>query len=76
MRGQKFITGSSAVWMGAGLAVAMLLVAAFWAYFAYVVWTANLAMLEPLLNIVGVVFGVGVVFAVLSSLYRQFRRKL
>jgi hypothetical protein len=76
MRGQKFVTGSSAVWMGAGLAVVMLLVAAFWAYFGYVVWTVNMAMLEVMVNIVANVFGVGAVIAVLYSLYQKFRRKL
>jgi hypothetical protein len=33
-------------------------------------------MLEPLIRIMGVVIGVGAVFAVVSSLYRQFRGKL
>jgi hypothetical protein len=76
VRGQKFVTGSSAVWMGAGLAVIALLVAAVWGYFAHVVWTVNMAMVEVMVNIVANVVGVGAVIAVLYALYRQFRRKL
>jgi hypothetical protein len=72
----RFVTGKDAVWSGVGMMGVLLLVGAFWGAIAYVVWTANLALLEPMLYALGVVIGVGAVFAVLSSLYQQFRRKL
>jgi hypothetical protein len=73
----RFVTGKNAVWRGAGMMVVALLIAAFWGFFfAYVVWTRNMAMVEVMVKILANVVGVGAVIAVLSSLYQKFRRKL
>lgn len=69
-----FVTGSKAVSMGVGFAATLLLVGAFWGAFAWGVWTANWAILEPLIHILGVVIGVGVVAAIVSDLYKRFFR--
>jgi hypothetical protein len=71
---QRFVTGREAVWPGWSLILGGLGVAAFWGLFAYSVWTLNLAMLEPLVGILGVVIGVGVAVSVLYSLYRAISR--
>ena len=71
---QEFVTGSKAVASGVGLAVTSLVVGAFWGAFAWGIWTANWALLEPLSHILGVVVGVGVVLAVVSDLYKRFLR--
>ncbi len=69
-----FVTGSQAVWMGAGFVALSLVVGAFWGAFAWGTWAGNWAILEPLIQIIGVVVGVVVVVAVLSDLYRRFIR--
>jgi hypothetical protein len=71
---QEFVTGSKAVGMGLGFAAMLLLVGAFWGTFAWGVWTANWAILEPLAHILGVVVGVGVVVAVVSDLAKKLFR--
>jgi hypothetical protein len=71
---QEFATGSKAVASGVGFAATLLLVGAFWGAFAWGKWTTNWALLEPLMHVLGVVVGVGVVFAVVSDLYKRFFR--
>jgi hypothetical protein len=71
---QELVTGSKAVAMGVGFAVTVSLVAAFWGAFAWGIWTDNWAILEPLMHVLGVAIGVGVVFAVASDLYKRFFR--
>ena len=71
---QGFVTGSKAVAMGLGFAITLLLVGAFWSAFAWGIWTANWAILEPLAHLMGVMVGIGVVFAVVSDLYKKFFR--
>jgi hypothetical protein len=71
---QEFVTGSKAVGMGAGLAATSLLVAAFWGTFAWGTWTVNWAVLEPMIHILGVVVGVGIVIAIVSDLYKKLVR--
>jgi hypothetical protein len=71
---QEFSTGSKAVGMGLGLAATVLVVGAFWGAFAWGIWTTNWAILKPLTQVIGVVVGVGVVFAVVSDLYRRLFR--
>jgi hypothetical protein len=71
---QKLVTGSEAMVMGVGFAVACLLAGAFWGTFAWGLWTANLSLLMPLTQVMGVVIGVGVVVAVVSDLYKKLFR--
>ena len=71
---QEFVTGSKAVTSGVGFAVVSLLAGAFWGAFAWGIWTTNWALLEPLAHVLAVVVGVGVVFAVISDLYKRFFR--
>jgi hypothetical protein len=66
--------GSRAVGMAVGFAILALVVGGFWGAFAWGTWTANFAVLEPLIHIIGVVVGVGVVVAVVSDLYKRFIR--
>ena len=71
---QEFVTGSKAVTMGVGFIAALLLAGGFWGAFAWGIWTANWALLEPLAHILGVVVGVGAVVAVVSELYKKLFR--
>jgi hypothetical protein len=68
---QKFRTGSGAVWAGWAFILIALVVAVFWGFFAYSVWTLNLAMLEPLIGILGVVMGVGIVISMLFTTFQK-----
>jgi hypothetical protein len=72
----KFVTGNKAAWIGGGLMAAIVVVGAFWGFFGYVVWTRNMALIEPMVNILANVVGVGVVIAVVASLWKKFRRAL
>jgi hypothetical protein len=72
---QNFITGSKAVATGIGFAVSVLLVGVFWGAFAWGFLTDNLALLEPLVDFLGVVVGLGIAMAVASSLYKHFFRR-
>jgi hypothetical protein len=71
---QELVTGSKAVAMGVGFAFVLLVVAAFWVAFAWGTWSSNWAILEPLIQCLGVVAGVGAVIAVASDLHRRFFR--
>ena len=70
----KFVTGSGAVWAGWAFILLALIVAAFWGFFAYAVGTLNMALIVPLVNIVGVVMGVGIVISIVHNLIRDFSR--
>ena len=69
-----FVTGSKAVPMGLGFAAVLLLAGVFWGAFLWGIWANDWALLEPLVQIVAVVVGVGAVFALFSDLYRRFIR--
>jgi hypothetical protein len=69
-----FVTGSKAVGMGLGFAVALLVAGTFWGAFAWGIWMSDWSLLEPLAHVLGVVVGVGVVFALVSDLYRRLFR--
>lgn len=71
---QAFVTGSKAVGTGVGFAITVCLAAGFWGALAWAIWAENWAILEPLMHVLGVVLGVGIVFAVVSDLYRRFFR--
>ncbi len=66
--------GEKAVAWSWGTIVIALLVAAFWGAFAWVVWTSNLALLDPLLRILGVVLGVMIVGRILLTIYQNITR--
>ena len=71
---QQFVTGSKAVGTGIGFAVTVCLAAGFWGAFAWAVWAENWTVLEPLMQVLGVVLVVGIAFAVVSDLYKRFFR--
>jgi hypothetical protein len=71
---QEVTTGSKAVATGVGFTATLLLVGAFWGAFAWGIWTANWALLEPLAHVLAVVIVVGAVVAVTSDLYKKFFR--
>jgi hypothetical protein len=71
---QGFDTGRKAVAMGLGVASALLVVGIFWGAFAWGIWSNNWAVLEPLIQILGVAVGVGAVIALISDLHRRFVR--
>jgi len=68
---QKFVTGRDAMWSGWGFILGGLALAAFWGLFAYSVWTLNLAILEPLIGILGVGMGVMIVIGMLLTTYQK-----
>ena len=70
-KAQKFVSGSAAVWTGIASIVGGLFMAGIWIGFAYVTATANMAMLVPLINILGVVVTVGVIISIAYSLYQK-----
>lgn len=68
---QKFVSGSKAIWYGAGLILAGLASAAFWGLFAYATWTLNFAMLEPLIRILGNGLGLAIAAGVLLGMAQK-----
>jgi hypothetical protein len=48
-----------------------LILAALWVAFAYSTVTFNLAMLVPLMNILGVVVGVGILVSIIFAIYQK-----
>ena len=68
---QKFVSGSAAVWTGVASIVGGLFMIGIWIGFAYSTATANMTMLVPLINILGVVVTVGVVISIAYSLYQK-----
>lgn len=71
---QELVTGSKAAATGVGFAAVFLVVGAFWGAFAWGIWTNDWALLEPLVQVLAVVVGVGAVFAVVSDLHKKFFR--
>jgi hypothetical protein len=70
----KFASGSTAVWIGAASIVGGLILAAIWVAFAYSTATFNLAMIVPLMNILGVVMGVVIAVSIVSKLIHDLSR--
>lgn len=68
------VFGSSAVAMGLGFVVLVLVVGGFWGAFAWGTWATDWSILNPLMAILGVALGAGILVAVLSDLYRRFLR--
>jgi len=71
---KEFVTGSKAVANGVGMALALLLVGAFWGAFAWGMWTTNWTILEPLIYVAVGLVGVGAVVAIVSDLYKKLFR--
>jgi hypothetical protein len=67
----KFVSGSGAVWTGAASIVGGLIMAALWIAFAYSTATFNLAMIVPLVNILGVVMSIAIVGSIIYSIYQK-----
>jgi uncharacterized membrane protein (DUF485 family) len=68
---QKFVSGSVAIWIGAASIVGGILMAALWVAFAYSTATFNLAMIVPLMNILGVVMSIAIVVSIIYSIYQK-----
>ena len=68
---QKFVAGSGAVWIGAASIAGGLIMAGLWVAFAYSAATFNLAMIVPLVNILGVVMSIAIVGSIIYSIYQK-----
>ena len=68
---QKFVSGSGAVWTGAAFIVGGLIMAVLWIMFAYSTATFNLAMIVPLINILGIVISIAIVGSIIHSIYQK-----
>jgi uncharacterized membrane protein (DUF485 family) len=68
---QKFVSGSGAVWIGVVSIVGGLIMAALWVMFAYSTATDNLAMVAPLVNILGIFMSIVIVGSIVYSLYQK-----
>jgi len=68
---QRFVTGRAAVWPGLGFILMGLAISLFWGFFAYTVGTFNLAMLEPLIRILGVGLGIVIAVGILFSIAQR-----
>ena len=73
---QKFRTGSGAVWTGWAFILLALVVAAFWGLFAYAVGTLNMALVAPLVTILGVLMGVGIAVRIMVQLIYTTYKKI
>ncbi len=72
----KFVTGSGAVWAGAGFILLALVAAAFWGLFAYATWTQNWVILKPLISLLGILMGFGMALSILVGMVRTTVRKI
>jgi hypothetical protein len=68
---QKFVSGSTAVWVGAAYILGGLILGAVWVGFAYSTATFNLVMLTPLINILGVVMSIVIIVSIIYSIYSK-----
>jgi len=68
---QKFVSGSTAVWIGAASIVGGFILAGLWIVFAYSTATFNLAMIAPLTNILGIVVGIEIVLSIAVAIYQK-----
>ncbi len=68
---QKFVSGSGAVWIGAASIVGGLFMAGLWVAFACSTATFNLAMIAPLMNILGVVMTMAIIVSIIFAVYQK-----
>ncbi len=77
-RTQPLRTGQPAVVWGWGAIAVALITGAFWGVFAWAAWTVNLAMLTPLITLLGYALGIAIagsiLFAIFSDIYRRTTR--
>jgi hypothetical protein len=71
---QQLLVERQAVAWGWGFIVMALVVATFWGTFIWAVWTFNMAMLEPLINILGVVLGAGISIQILYTIFKKISK--
>jgi hypothetical protein len=71
---QRFVTGTEAVWTGSALLVGGLLMTAFWVLIAYAAATYNLTMLAPLITILGVLMGFGIVISMIMTTIQKISK--
>lgn len=71
-----FTTGREAPWLGGGLVLGGLAYGAFWGLFAYATATFNMALLEPLIRILGAAAGIGMGVMILLALIQSFSRSI
>jgi hypothetical protein len=72
----KFVTGREAVIKGWAVVVMGVVVAAFWAVFAYASWTMNMAILTPMIAILATVLGIGIAVSIVYSIFRSIFRSI
>lgn len=68
---QKFVSGLGAVWIGVASIVGGLIMAVLWVMFAYSTATYNLAMIAPLVNILGIFMSAVIVGSFVYSIYQK-----
>jgi len=68
---QKFVSGSTALWTGIAYILGGLFMAIVWVMFAYSTATFNLAMIVPLVNILGVGISIAIVVGIVYSIYQK-----
>jgi hypothetical protein len=73
-KAQRFYRGSSAILFGWGTMLLGLILAASCGFLAYTVATFNLALLVPVINVMGVVMGVTMAAAMLLAMVQQFTK--
>jgi hypothetical protein len=68
---QKFVSGSAAVWTGIASIIGGSFMAGIWIAFAYVTATFNMAMLVPLINILGIFMSIAIIVSIVYSIYQK-----
>ena len=67
----KLITGSGAVWIGAGFIVLALVVAAFWGLSAHATLTQNWALLQPLIGFLAVLMAAAMLLGMAQKTFSK-----
>ncbi len=61
---------------GWGMIVIALVVAAFWGVFAWAAWTVNMALLTPLITVLGYALGIAIAGSIIFSIFRDIYRRI
>ena len=70
-KSQGFLTGKAAAFQSWGLIIMGLVAGAFFALFAWAAWTVNWAILTPMINVLGVLMGVGITVSILFTMFQK-----